>query len=78
MAKIKKTTTKKPRGENWETIHENLKMLARRVVTAEGNLEDIQAVYNAMRVAKQYEEMSSASYVAKKLLEKGQAMKAED
>lgn len=78
MAKVKKNTTKKPRGENWESIHENLRMLARRIVSAQGGLDDIQDVYKAMRVAKKYEEMASPGYVAKKLEEQGYATLRED
>lgn len=79
MAKIKKAApARRTRGEAWDTIHENLKMLARRVVTAEGSLEDIQAVYNAMRVAKRYEELASTGYIAQKLLDKDAKKKEEE
>lgn len=68
MTKHKKHREPKlPRGQNWDTIHQNLEMLARRIVTAKGGFDDIKIVYECMAVAKEYEIKASPSYIAKKL-----------
>jgi hypothetical protein len=72
-----KRKPKRARGQAWDLIHTNLEILTRRIVTARGSLEDIQALYNVMAIALKYEKLMSTSGIAKDLEKKAKLKEAE-